>query len=348
LVVVDEVENQLRELFLLRNPHYRFKKESPSDFQSFREKLSAGKKIWKIGRWVYYPWLNYLVHFLDENFYQEQRTSRNVYLITKAEQRKFYRAKIGVLGSSIGSHAALTVALTGGAKCLKLADPDEISISNLNRIRLPFYAVGLNKAVAVARQIYEINPYAKITVMREGLTEKNLKSFLLRPRLNLIIEEMDNLYLKIRVREFARRARIPVITGTDNGDNIIIDIERYDLHPDYPIFHGRLGRLKADDLKNISPAELPKITARIAGAEIATLRMIESVAEVGKTIYSWPQLGNAATLCGGVLTYVARKIILGERIKEGRIEFNVDGLLGALAPDDSIQREKLLKKLFVS
>ncbi|MDP2926609.1 MAG: ThiF family adenylyltransferase [bacterium] len=344
LVVIDRLRTQIEELFLLRNPKLRFagNEERQKGLKIFLAELPAVKA----GVWVYFPWQNQLVTFLKEPLHQELRTARNVYLISKKEQKKFYRARIGILGLSIGSQAALTLTMTGGAKYLKLADPDEISGSNLNRIRSPFSDLGVNKAVAVARQILGINPYSRFRVYPKGLTEQNLNEFLLKPKLDLLIEEMDNLYLKIKLREKAREARIPVIMATDNGDNIIIDVERYDLNPHYSILHGRLGKLKADDLKNINPTELSKITARIAGAEIATLRMIESVAEVGKTIYSWPQLGNAATLCGGVLTYVARKIILGEKIKEGRIDFNADRLFDSLAADDSIRRKKLLKKLF--
>lgn len=344
LVVIDKLLDQLEELFLLRHPKYRFNKNYQTDFQQFLKKFLDKQELWQAGQWIYFPWLNYLVHFLDEPLHQELRTGRNVYLITRSEQKKFYNARIGILGLSVGSHVALTITLTGGGKYLKLADPDEISGSNLNRIRSPFYTVGLNKAIAVARQIYEINPYANLSVFAEGLTGQNLKDFLLKPKLDVLIEEMDNPYLKIRVRELARQYRIPVIMAADNGDNIIVDVERYDLHPSYPLLHGLLGKIQAQDFNNIKPADLPKVVGRIAGANLATARMLQSVLEVGKTVYSWPQLGNAATLCGCVLTQLARKIIIGEKVKEGRIDFNVDKLLSYLPKSAERQRQRLLKK----
>lgn len=335
-VVFDTITDQLEELFLISNPQYRFNKNYKIDY----------KKLPKNFSWVYYPWLNYLVHCLDEKNLLKLKTVRNQFLITAEEQQKFYNARIGILGLSVGSHVALTLTMTGGGKNLKLADPDIISVSNLNRIRSPLHVIGINKAIAVARQVYEMNPYAKIEVFDRGLSEKNMEKFLLKPKIDVLIEEMDNPYLKIRVREVAKKNKIPVIMAADNVDGNIIDIERYDLKSDYPILHGFLKDKSAADLKNVDPKELPKIIAGIVGAKLSSPRMLESVMAVGKTIYSWPQLGTAANLCGSTLAYLARKIILGEKIKDGRIDFSVDRLLGVFPKNYNREKKRLLKKLF--
>jgi hypothetical protein len=133
--------------------------------------------------------------------------------------------------------------------------------------------------------------------------------------------------------------------AADNGDNIIVDVERYDLHSGYPILHGLLGKIRAQDFKDIKPADLPRVIGRIAGVNLATPRMLQSVLEVGKTIYSWPQLGNAATLCGAILTQLTRKIILGDKVKEGRIDFNADKLIAYIPKSAERQKQQLLKKL---
>jgi molybdopterin/thiamine biosynthesis adenylyltransferase len=343
--IIDKVKDQIEELFLLRNPKYRFIKDHQKDLELFLKKFLKGKDLQKIGYWIYYPWNNYLVHSLDEKLLFEIRTARNLYLISKEEQRRFYNSRIAVAGLSVGSHVALTITMTGGSKFLKIADPDEISASNLNRIRTGMHNIGVNKAVAVSRQIYEINPFAKLEVFSEGINEKNIEKFLLKPKVDLLIEEMDNIYLKIKIREIAKKHRIPIIMAADNGDNIIVDVERYDLKPNYSILHG-LVKFASNDLKNIPPQEIPKYTAQIAGADLATPKMLYSVLEVGKSIYSWPQLGNAATLCGVILTYLARKIINREKIIEGRIDFNVDKLLSILPKNYEKERKSLLKKMF--
>ncbi len=46
---------------------------------------------------------------------------------------------------SVGSHVALTLAMTGGARKISIADPDIVSGSNLNRIRSGFDTVGVSK-----------------------------------------------------------------------------------------------------------------------------------------------------------------------------------------------------------
>ena len=45
---------------------------------------------------------------------------------------------------------------------IRLADFDEIDLSNLNRVRTHLINIGINKAVIVAREIAEIDPYLKV------------------------------------------------------------------------------------------------------------------------------------------------------------------------------------------
>lgn len=324
LGIVDQYSRNLEELFLLRNPKYRFDKNYTSDFEKFLRKHTQGEPD-KKSVWFYYPWLKQCIHFLPDKMHQELRTGRNRNLITKEEQKKYYEAKITVLGMSVGSHVATTIAMTGGSKNMNLADPDIYSGDNLNRVRTGFQDVGINKAVAVARKLYEMDPYANYGVYPKGLNENNVEEIL--DESDIIVEEMDDLYWKLKIRGLARTRGIPVVMGTDNGDGTIVDIERFDLDRSYPILHGTIDNLTAEQCKDINPHELPKVYAKVAGAELAVPRMLESVTEVGKTLYSWPQLGTAADLCGTVVAYLTRRIILKEpNIKSGRYEVNLDSI----------------------
>ncbi len=341
--VNDQYLAQLEEWFLLSNPRFRFNPDYQADFAKFLRKHSGGKNLDNQGSWFYYPWLSQVVHVLPDKMYQDLRTGRNRYLITAKEQSKFYNSTIGILGMSVGSHVALTIVMTGGAARIKLADPDIISGSNLNRIRTGVNSVGLSKTIAVARQIYEINPYAVVEIFPEGLQEKNMSNFL--SGLDLLVEEMDNPYFKLKVREMAKPKGIPIIMAADNGDGIIVDVERYDLNKKLPILHGITGKMTAEHLKHVEPEDLPGVMARIAGAHLSTERMLESVMEVGKSIYSWPQLGNAATMCGSVLTFLAREIINGAKIPSGRTNFTVEE---AFLPPTKAQlkkRQQILKMM---
>jgi len=183
--------------------------------------------------------------------------------------------------------------------------------------------VGINKAIAVARQIYELNPYVSLDVFSDGLNAGNMDEIL--SGVDIVIEEMDDLFWKLKIREKARTLGIPVIMGTDNGDGIIVDIERFDMNNSYPLLHGKIRDLQSSDCRKIDPKDLPRIYAKVAGASLAVPRMLTSVAEVGKTLYSWPQLGTAANLCGTVITYLARSIVLGDTsIKSGRYQVDLD------------------------
>ncbi|MCL5666961.1 MAG: ThiF family adenylyltransferase [Patescibacteria group bacterium] len=344
--VIDRYLEQLEEIFLLRHPQCRFNPNYQNDRIQLLNKHLNGKAAAAKGSWFYFPWQNTLAHFLPEKLHLELRTGRNRNLVTKEEQARFYNSTIGYLGMSVGSHVALTVALTGGAKHVKLADPDSISGSNLNRIRSGFLSVGLKKTVAVARQLAEMNPYGKIEIFSEGINDKNIESFFSGPALDLIIEETDNPYIKIKSRFISKKLKLPVLMAADNGDNAIVDVERYDLYKNLPILHGILGNITAEEFKQIPPTELPKIIAKMAGANFSTVRMLQSVSEVGKTLYSWPQLGTAATLCGTVLAGLARKIITGKKIKSGRYNVNIDAIICPASKQELEQRDKILNKIF--
>ena len=319
--VVDEIKRNLEELFLLRNPKYRFNKNYKDEFEQFLSSHNNGN----LGNWFYFPWINFLVRYLPEGLHYELRTGRNKQLITVDEQARFYNATIVFLGMSVGSHIAIVIAMGGGARHMKLADPDVFSGDNLNRVRTGFQNIGVNKAVVAARQISEINPYAKISLYTEGLTDENAETII--SDADLIVEEMDNPYWKLRVRELARDRGIPVLMGTDNGDGAIIDIERYDINRNLFILNGCIKGMTAEKLKSMPPKDLPKVAGKIAGANLTVPRMLNSVAEVGKSLYSWPQLGTAANMCGSVIAMLARRIVNKDKnIKSGRYSVNPDAI----------------------
>ena len=319
--IVNEVRRNLEELFLLRNPKYKFDKNYQAEFEEFFK----SQENENFGNWFYFPWLNTLVRFLPEELHLELRTGRNKYLITEEEQRNFYNATAVFLGMSVGSNVAVVTAMTGGAKHMKLADPDVFSGDNLNRVRMGFQNVGIKKAIVVARQVYEINPYAEIEIFLDGITAENAEKIL--EGVDVVVEEMDSMFWKLRTRELAKERDIPVLMGTDNGDGAIVDVERYDLNKNLSILNGFAKGLSAEKLKNMPPKDLPKVAGKIAGANLVVPRMLDSVAEVGKSLYSWPQLGTAANLCGSIVAMLVRRIVNKDgKIKSGRYSVNPDAI----------------------
>ena len=248
---------------------------------------------------------------------------------------------MGVAGLSVGSHGALTTALMGGAKILKLADPDTISPTKLNRLRFDFTHIGVNKAEAIAQYIYQLNPYGELSLYTEGITEENIASFL--DGIDILVEELDDIEIKVKMREEAKKRGMPVIMATDNADSVIMDIERFDLNPDMPVFYGVLEGINLQGLK-ASPEKMFEAMAKIIDVSLVPPRVLNSVLEVGKTIYSWPQIASAATLSGAVIAYTIRKIALGEKTREGKFEINLESVLDPEYGDHKVARQKELEK----
>lgn len=339
--VIDTYKEQLEDLFLIQNPRHKFSQDHQADFEAFIQEHSQGRSLQTCGKWVYFPWQKVLVHYLDDALHQEVRTGRNKNLITKEEQDRFYGFSVGVAGLSVGSHGAITTALMGGSRVMKLADPDIVSPTNLNRMRFDFTQVGLNKSELTAQYLYQLNPYAELGVYSKGIDKENMGEFL--DGLDLLIEELDDIEMKVMMREEAKKRGIPVVMATDNGDNVILDIERFDLHPDLPIFNGSLEGFDLKELK-ASPAKMFEAMAKIIDVSLVPPKVLESIPEVGKSIYSWPQLASAATLSGAVLAYVVRRIALGESVREGKFEVNLDAAIDLEYEGNAHVRRNTLEK----
>src|SRR3989344_3528523 len=170
--------------------------------------------------WIYFPWRNTALRIPDENTYYRLRTSRNRDIISEDEQRAFRDAHVGIAGLSVGSAAVDTLVATGGPKRMRIADPDVIEITNLNRIRAVLPDVGQNKSTIAARRIWELDPFADIDVWPQGVSANSMTDFV--RGLDVVVDEMDNVAMKIALREVAREAKIPVVMATDNGDGAII------------------------------------------------------------------------------------------------------------------------------
>jgi hypothetical protein len=324
LSVVDAIDEQLEDLFLIRNPKYKFIPDHQEAYMEFQKEIFGTRSKEYYGTWVFFPWSKSLIHVLPEAEWHEARTGRNRNLITDAEQQTFANSVVAIAGLSVGSHVALTITMMGGAHKIVLADPDVLSLSNLNRIRSGASQIGRSKIDLVAEQIYDMNPYAELVLFPEGITEENVDHFFDDAHVNILVEETDNLGLKILLREEAKKRKIPVVMGTDNGDGVILDVERFDLHSDLALFNGAIGDISIEEFKKFPPQELPKLATKIAGPELAVPRMKDSLLEVGRSIYSWPQLGSAATLCGAVLAYMVRRIAIGAPVREGKFALPVD------------------------
>lgn len=279
------------------------------------------------GTWVYYPWANRLLHILNEAEFIAVRTNRNCYKITPEELATLSTKKVGIIGLSVGSAVALTLAQERACGELRLADFDEIDLSNLNRLRTGLHNQGVNKAVVTAREIAEFDPYLKVTCFTEGFTEDNATSFICENgQLDLLVDECDSLFAKYLCRYIAKDLGLPVLMET--SDRGMLDIERFDLEPERPLFHGK-APADLNLVKTATPEQRMQLVWQIIDGAHISSRLKQSFAEIGKTISTWPQLGSAVALGGAVVTDVSRRILLGNNIASGRYYIDLEKLVPA-------------------
>lgn len=320
--VIDDYEEQHLELFGIKNPSHVYTPTFKDEFNEYFSNLKKEKPLWQDGNWVYFPWSSRLVHILSEDDFQIVRTGRNKNLINAEEQEKFYNSTVGIAGLSVGNSVTLTIVLQGGCKHLKLADMDRLALTNTNRIRVGVDNLGVLKVEMTARQIYEINPYAEIELFPEGLSKDNIEKFF--KGLDVVIDEIDNLAVKYLIREQAQKNRIAVVMAADNGDNAVVDIDRFDLDKNTPFFHNRMGEVSYEMLSTLDKFGIGKMITKLVGPENVTKLMQESLMEMGKTIVSWPQLGGAALLNGSAVAYCIRKILNGQPLENNRALISLD------------------------
>jgi len=281
-------------------------------------------------RWVYYPWRRAVVRLLGPKAFSQLRLDRNHNKLTREEQARLRTLSVGVVGVSAGHSIAHVLAMEGLVGELRLADFDTVELSNLNRIPASVLDLGVNKAVVASRRIAEIDPYLRVSVVPEGITEENLGSFL--DGLDLVIEECDSLDVKFLVSEAARARGIPVVMET--SDRGVLDVERYDLEPDRPLFHGLLGDLDSSKLAGLTVAQKSPFVLRLLGASEVSARGAASFFELGQSVTGWPQLASEVALGAVTAAAAVRRFGLGGDLPSGRVRFDVEEILSNLATVD--------------
>ena len=346
--VIDIFDSALEELFFITYPKEKHHSAIQLREKKLRKFLSThrGHDIW-----IYYPWKNILIHSPSEKLYFTLRTARNRNIITIKEQSNYHSIKVGIVGLSVGSAILVALVRSGGPKTIKLADFDKIEVTNLNRINANLLDVGTNKALVAAQEVWKIDPFAVLDVWQHGVNERNLKEFIARqPKLDIFIDEMDDIPLKILARVICKKHKIPVVMATDNGDSVLIDVERFDLEPQRNIFHGMIdGQPKKKYGKRLTYKQWLTLATKIVSAEYLTSRMQSSLLEIGNSIPAVPQLGTTASLAGSAISYVVRRIANGQDMPSGRYQLNLEEKLmpNYNTPQNIQAREKKTKE-FIS
>ena len=323
ITVLDLFISQKKELFKIRNPKIKLSREAIDELFSTWE---TNKILDDEGTWIYYPWSNRLIHTLDKDEFIELRTNRNLYRISPKEQSALFEKRIGIIGLSVGHAVALSIATERICGKLKLADFDTIELSNLNRLKTGLHNIGINKCVVTAREIAEIDPFIEIECYPQGITNENLSAFLTEGgKLDVLVDECDDLEIKIACRMMAKDLQIPVLMET--SDRGMLDVERFDLEPERPILHGVLAGISTEKFRNISEQDKLPLVLKMVNAVNGSQRGKVSLLEIGQTISTWPQLASAVAIGGGVVADVSRRILLDQFTDSGRYYVDLDKII---------------------
>lgn len=327
--ILDLFESALDELYIIDNPEHK----DADDLILKQKVFKTNIDIQPI--WVYYSWRNIVVKIVPEDIYIRLRTARNKNLITEEEQEKFRSLKVGIIGLSIGSSVLHALTRIGGPRYLKIADFDTIEITNLNRMRANLLNVGEKKVLVSARSIWEIDPFLEIDLWSNKIDNQSIKKFLgTSQKLNVVIDAMDSLDMKIMLRVLARKMGIPVLMATSNGDCVILDIERYDIDSNLPIFNGLLGDDEEQILNQFTDFNIKQdyhhwldLALRIVDRSIMTKPLLQSIDKIGIDLAGVPQLSTTIDLGAILLCYIVRNISINNNVPSGRYFVDISDFL---------------------
>jgi hypothetical protein len=308
LTVINTIERQLADLALVKLPSAT---QSAERSGFVEQALASQGARSSYGNWVYFPWESKVVHLLGPDDYFDVITNRNQDKITRDEQIRLRSKRVGVVGLSVGSEAAVTVAQEHLCGHIVLADFDELELSNLNRLPAGCDELGLPKTTIAARRIAKIDPYLKVTVFENGVTPANAEQFL--DRLDLLIEECDNPQIKREVRLLAKERGINIVYAADERG--FFSVEPYGDFPQLNPFHGRI--LDPQQPREDYPTPLAFFRALaewIGGWDNLSERTRRSLVRIGDELCGYPQLASEARYAAAQIGNVVRRLLLGERV----------------------------------
>jgi nitroreductase len=105
-------------------------------------------------------------------------------------------------------------------------------------------------------------------------------------------------------------------------------VERFDLEPERPPFHGLMGEISADQLAQLSTREkAPFLLRFLRGTEAMSTTLAASLVEIERSLAGWPQLASAVALGGAVVTDTTRRLLLGALLRSGRFQVDMEALV---------------------
>jgi len=238
---------------------------------------------------------------MSSAFAYETAFSRNVGLISPAEQRALRNSRVAIAGlGGVGGAHATTLARTGlGA--FTIADPDCFEWANANRqAGCMASTIGQSKAGVLAGMVRDINPEADIRTLA-AIGPDTIDDFLTGA--DIVVDGLDFFAVHARILLYreARRRGIPVVAAGPIGTSVIWQVFTPDGMPWEDFFAMDLAE---DDLDRWVLFYLGNAPAmlHLPGMDTSTLRLDDR---------RGPSLALAVQLCAGMAAGEVLKLRLG-------------------------------------
>lgn len=275
----------------------------------------------ELANWFYFPWSKSLVRYPGGKDLRELRVARNRDLINSSEQDKLAAATIAVFGLSVGSNVVENLVRTGIGSNFILGDMDILTPTNLNRMSATPQSLGENKVHWISKYISTVDPYVNQTHLTDGADRPGLEALAASDSPpDVIFDEVDDLAIKVAIRDVAKTNKIPVVMVTDVADTVLLDVERYDLTEGTKAFNGRLSRQQLEAIRAgaLQEPERRRLLIKLIGPRHLTTRMVNSALDINQRLTGMPQLGTTAAIGGAVASIAAREILVGRHFPSGR------------------------------
>ena len=194
---------------------------------------------------------------------QENWNQRTEMLIGKEAVQKLEKAKVAIFGiGGVGSFVVEGL-IRAGVGNLVLIDPDNISITNLNRqIHATHSTIGKSKVEVMKQRVLDINPDANVEIYKGNELEDGEEN-IINSSFSYVVDAVDTVTTKIRLIERAKKVNVPIISCMGTGNKLnpskfeITDIYKTTICPLAKVMRKELRKRNIQDLKVLYSKEEP-------------------------------------------------------------------------------------------
>lgn len=217
-----------------------------------------------------------------------ERFSRNLGLLTRAQQLSLQAANVVVCGIGGMGGVAAEALVRMGVGAITIADHDTYAMTDINRqIHCTERTIGQEKINVVGQKLVEINPDLRLATY-QGLTPNNVDKIV--GDCNLVINGMDDVRASIMLERAARRLRKTIVDAwlTPYASVFVMTPEspHWEEFLDFPTKNMPVESITDDDVIECLRREIKFTLSQFNAFEIVTEGLVEEVIRGSRRITS--------------------------------------------------------------